>query len=91
MPWLFYMLLFWVVPSFRTKEIGRERELLLEIVALRHQLAVLQRKAPKARFTPGDRCLWAWISRRWKGWKGACVLVKPETVIRWHRQGFQTS
>lgn len=64
-------------------------ELAREIVVMRHQLSVLQRKVPKPIFSAGDRWLWAWISRRWSGWRRACVLVKPETVIGWHRLGFR--
>src|SRR5262245_61318807 len=43
----------------------------LEIVALRHQLAVVNRsRRPRLRFTTGDRVLWAWLSQRWHGWHG---------------------
>ena len=36
-----------------------------------------------------DRWLWAWLSRFWSGWRTALVIVKPETVVAWHRQGFR--
>jgi len=36
-----------------------------------------------------DRLLWAWLSRYWSGWRSALAIVKPETVIAWHRQGFR--
>jgi hypothetical protein len=36
-----------------------------------------------------DRGLWAWLSRSWNAWRTALVIVKPETVIAWHRQGFR--
>jgi hypothetical protein len=36
-----------------------------------------------------DRWLWAWLSRSWAGWRTAFVIVKPETVIGWHRCGFR--
>jgi putative transposase len=64
------------------------RALALENLALRHQLAVLQRAAPRPRLRRSDRLLWVLLSRLWNGWAGALVLVKPETVIRWHRAGF---
>lgn len=89
MSWLFHLLLFWVFSPSGKHPPDRDRELLLEVLALRHQLCVLQRKLPKPRFSPGDRWLWAWISKQWREWKRACVLVKPETVIRWHRLGFR--
>src|SRR5262245_22672782 len=60
----------------------------LEILALRHQLQVLQRSRPRRlRLANGDRWLWAWLSAAWSGWRTALVIVKPETVIAWHRQG----
>jgi transposase InsO family protein len=60
----------------------------LEILALRHQLQVLQRSRPRRlRLAKADRWLWAWLSAAWSGWRTALVIVKPETVIAWHRQG----
>jgi hypothetical protein len=38
-----------------------------------------------------DRCLWVWLSQLWSGWRSALVIVKPETAIAWHRQGFRRS
>jgi hypothetical protein len=62
----------------------------LEMIALRHQLQVLQRSRPqRLRLARADRGLWAWLSRTWKDWRTALVIVKPETVIAWHRQGFR--
>jgi putative transposase len=62
-----------------------------EIIALRHQLTVFQRtQKPKRIMLNGiDRCLWVWLSRMWSGWRSAVLIVKPETVIGWHRQGFR--
>jgi putative transposase len=61
-----------------------------EIIALRHQLTVLQRthKPRRILLNRTDRCLWVWLSRLWSGWRSA-LLVKPETVIGWHHQGFR--
>jgi putative transposase len=39
--------------------------------------------------TRADRLLWIWLSRIWSGWRTTMVLVKPATVIAWHRQGFR--
>ena len=62
----------------------------LEIIALRHQLAVLNRsRRPRLRLTPADRILWAGLSHAWRGWRSAVRIVKPETVIAWHRRGFR--
>ena len=60
----------------------------LEVLALRHQLQVLQRSQPR-RLALGkvDRCLWVWLSQVWANWRTALVIVQPETVIAWHRRG----
>ena len=64
-------------------------ELGAEILALRHQLAVLQRQAPKRlRLGHADRWLWVLLSRLWRNWRGALQIVRPDTVVRWHRRGF---
>ena len=61
-----------------------------EIVALRHQLNVLRRQCPgRPRLSPIDRLLWVWLYRLWPRCLEAMVLVKPATVIHWHRQGFR--
>jgi putative transposase len=62
----------------------------LEVLALRHQLQVLQRSQPRRlRLEQADRWLWAWLSGVWTGWRTALVIVKPDTVIAWHRRGFR--
>ena len=65
------------------------QNLLLENLALRHQLITLQRKCPKPRLRAADRFFWIVVRRLWSGWKDALVLVQPETVVRWHRAGFR--
>src|SRR6266704_5758362 len=61
----------------------------LEILALRHQIGVLQRKTPKPKLKPADRRLWVWLSQCWPRWRSALVMVRPATVIDWHRRGFR--
>src|SRR5579864_6879041 len=61
----------------------------LENLALRHQLAVLHRSVKKPKLTTFDRLLWAWLCGVWVDWRCAILLVKPETVIGWHRRGFR--
>ena len=62
----------------------------LEIIALHHQLAVVNRsRRPRVRFATVDRMLWVWLSRSWCGWRSAVPIVKPETLIGWHRRGFR--
>src|SRR5215813_2501448 len=60
------------------------RDLLLEILALRHQLSVLRRS--NRRFRRSDRLLWLILRRMWAQRKDALVLVQPGTVDRWHRE-----
>jgi hypothetical protein len=56
-------------------------ELRLENLALRHQLGVLRRSAPKRlRLKPADRVLWVWLRRVWSDWRSALLIVKPDTV-----------
>ncbi len=62
--------------------------LLAENLALRQQLAVLRRKKPRPQLLPIDRAFWLVLSRIWSKWTNALAIVKPETVIAWHRRGF---
>src|SRR2546425_2000722 len=78
--------------AFRTvaalrSALSTRRDLLLEILALRHQLGVLARS--DRRFRPSDRLLWVCLRRLWPRWREALVLVQPATVARWHREGFR--
>jgi len=65
------------------------RQLAIEILALRHQLGVLKRSVKRPRLTNADRGLWVLLSRRWASWSDALIIVKPATVIKWHRAGFR--
>jgi putative transposase len=67
----------------------RRRALVLENLALRHQLAVLQRTAPRPRLRTADRLLWVLLSRLWSDWTDPVSIVQPATVIRWQRTGFK--
>lgn len=65
-------------------------EVRLENLALRQQLGVLRRSAPqRLKLTPADRIFWVWLRRVWGDWRSALVIVKPETVVAWHRKGFR--
>src|SRR3989441_8351420 len=65
------------------------RELALENLALRQQLAVWKAREPRPRLTELDRIFWACLSRLWTRWRQSLQLVRPETVVGWHRQGFR--
>ena len=63
--------------------------LAVEIAALRQQLAVFKRKQPRPQMRKLDRLFWIALRRCWTSWSDALILVKPETVVSWHRTGFQ--
>ena len=62
-----------------------------ENLAVRHQLLLLQcvHQNRRLRLRSCDRLVWVWLSRVWSNWRSALCIVKPETVIAWHRQGFR--
>src|SRR5260370_17410839 len=63
-------------------------DLALENLALRQQLVLLRRRSKRPQFGRLDRLFWLWLSHQWAGWRGALHVVRPQTVIRWPRQGF---
>jgi putative transposase len=64
--------------------------LLAEILALRHQLTILKRSSKKRpHLGKPDRLLWVWLSCLWPDWRNFFLIVKPETVLAWHRKGFR--
>jgi len=63
-------------------------ELALENLALRQQLAVLKRQVRRPKLRRADRFFWSLLSRSWRDWKDTLLIVKPETVLRWHRKHF---
>ena len=65
------------------------RDLALENLALRHQLAVFARSARRPRLRPEDRLLLSWLARHWPGWRSALVLLQPDTVVRWRRTAWR--
>lgn len=63
----------------------------LKLVALQHQLAVLRRQRPgRPQLSSLDRFLWVLLYRIWLQVIDAMVLVKPATVVEWHRKGFRS-
>ena len=61
----------------------------LELLALRHQLATLERTSPRPSLRPADRLLWMILSRILPNWRDVVVIVNPDTVVGWHRKGFR--
>lgn len=65
------------------------RALVLENLALRHQLQVLNRGGRRPRLKNRDRVLWILLRKCWPDWRRPLLIVKPDTVIGWHRAGFR--
>ncbi|MBA3443196.1 MAG: DDE-type integrase/transposase/recombinase [Pyrinomonadaceae bacterium] len=65
------------------------RDLGLEVLALRQQLAVYKRQQPRPQLKHTDRLFWVWLSKIWSGWRQSLIIVRPETVVGWHRKGFK--
>jgi hypothetical protein len=61
----------------------------LEILALRDQLGALQRSVKKPKLNRFGQMLWTWFCGRWTAGRSALYIVKPDTVLAWHRQGFR--
>ena len=77
-----------IVAYVRAFFVPRHR-LALEAAALRQQLAVFNRNQPRPRLHRLDRLFWTALRRLYSGWADALILVKPETVVSWHRAGFR--
>jgi putative transposase len=57
----------------------------LENLALRHQLAALTRTRKRPQLRPCDRLFWILLANAWRDWRTPLMIVRPETVLRWHR------
>ena len=74
-----------------TAAVHSRAALCIEVLALRHQLAVYRRRPLRPRLRPADRLRWAWLARRWSQWRAALVMVQPRTVIAWRRHARQAA
>jgi len=81
--------LFATIPRVLFSGFQSRRQLMLENLALRHQLTVLRRSVPRAKLQSADRFLWVLLLRCWSGWQRVLVIVQPRTVVAWHRAGFR--
>jgi putative transposase len=68
---------------------GGHRQLALENLALRQQLAVYKRMMTRPRLLRTDRLFWVGLARIWAGWRQSLVIVTPDTVLRWQRRRFR--
>ena len=67
---------------------SRQDQAIVEL-ALRQQLAVYARRHSRPRLSPVDRAFWVALSRLCPQWKSVLVIVRPETVVRWHQRRFR--
>ena len=65
---------------------GGHRAVALENLALHQQLAMLKRPVPRPSLRHCDRLFWVLLTHAWRDWRSALIVVRPDTVVRWHRQ-----
>jgi len=83
------MSVFHLVAALVRSLVADRAGLAAEDLALRQQLAILQQKSKTPRLRKRDRILWTLLSRIWADWRSALLIVQPDTVVGWHRQGFK--
>ena len=64
-------------------------DLVMENLALRRQLSIMKRTTKRPQLHCKDRLCWVFLCRFWRHWREVLIIVKPDTVVRWHKQGFQ--
>ena len=91
LPLVYHILCSMILLLLRTliSALRSHRALALENLALRHQLEVLKRNTKKPHIKNRDRFLWTILANIWSEWRKPLLFVRPETVIRWHKEGFR--
>ena len=84
MPRVFSVMLTFVWDWFRSR-----LAMQMELIALRHQVAVYKQSISRPKLQPADRWLWVWLSRVWPGWRDALEFVQPRTVLAWQKKRFR--
>ena len=79
----------WAIVRTFVTSLRSRRDLLLENLALRQQLPAFKARGKRPRIGPADRAFWVLLRRLWARWAHTLVIVKPDTVVRWHRAGFR--
>ena len=69
--------------------IRTQASLRMENLVLRQQLAVLKEKKPRPHLSRWDRIFWITVFRSWKNWWQDLIIVRPDTVVGWHKAGFR--
>jgi hypothetical protein len=84
MPAILHLLVMFVADAFKSR-----RRLEAENLFLRHQLNIALRRAPpRLRLYGSDRAVVVWMTRIWPSLLEVSQVMKPETILRWHRSGF---
>ena len=81
---MFRYLLWAIAAAVRPKAL-----LIADNLCLRQQLLVLHRRKPRPRLADADRLFWVLACRWFVGWRTSVLIMKPETVLRWHRHGWR--
>ena len=79
----------WLVLGFLGSWLRSQNNIALENLALRQQLAIFKRGHPRPRISCGDRGFWVLLRRIWSKWIDTLIIVKPDTVVKWHKRGFK--
>src|SRR5579871_650015 len=86
----------WTTPASSRPVVGAlsdmvrtKPELVVENALLRQQLVVLQRQVKRPRFSRWDRLILLWLANKLRTWKSALLILQPDTLLRWHRDGFR--
>ena len=79
----------WIMFVFLRSLLRSQAVLAAENLALRQQLAVLSEQKRRPRLRKRDRIFWVWLSKFWTRWRSVLLIVQPDTVVRWHHQGFK--
>ena len=83
------MTIFGLARAFIRLILKERAELAAENLALRQQLAVALHDTKRPKLRRRDKIFWVWLSQLWAKWRIVLTIVQPETVLRWHQQGFK--
>ncbi len=83
------MVTLWIVLRCPFTMFRRRHELAMEVLALRHQLMLLQRQTRRPKLRWSDRYLWLLLMRVWPHWRNPLIILQPDTLIKWQRAGFR--
>ena len=78
-----------LILEFLRLQFKARQDLILENLLLRQQIIILKRKTKRSKLKNIDRIILVWISKLWNDWKSALFIVKPDTLIGWHKKIFK--